>query len=54
MATGIFNVKALGRVADLVLEDFTDEDNVIDLFMKTTLRQTDSLDYNIPADKKEG
>ena len=54
VATGIFNVEALGRVADLVLEDFTDEDNVIDFFMKTTLRQTDSLDYNIPADKKEG
>ena len=53
VATGIFNVDALGRVADAVVENFNDLDQTIDIFLNTKLKQTDELDYNIPANRKE-
>ena len=53
VATGIFNVDALGRVADAVVENFNDLDQTIDIFLNTKLKQTDELDYNILANRKE-
>jgi len=53
VATGIFGRDSLAKVADSVVQDFSDIDATLQALRNTKLRDISDINYEIPPDKSE-